>query len=198
MKETMQEYREALAAVWGNDQGMIDYCVNQAAFLGSIRGLLFAIEKRKVDKHFCFGYSDCGQGQDYLTAMRSADYARHNADYFKRENLKYYTDWIAKLETADAIGLCETYGKMSPIRGLRAFRWWEVLEAVGGEATLEGLKGADITINGIKVYILTDSERQTVREAYEQAMKAQERKLDSYLKRYGLSKIKVWTYWIDE
>lgn len=178
--KNMTAYREALQAIYGKYQDMIDYCMKQAEIVVSIRGMLFPIEKRKVEKRFCFGYSDCGQGPEYLDAIRSADNARNNADYFKGQNLNYYKSWIEKLDSTDAIALCESYGKHSPIRSLTAFDWWEALSCRRD------------------VYFLTDAERQTVREAFEQAMKAQEKKLDAYLKRYGTSKVKAWTYWLDD
>lgn len=196
--KNMTAYREALQAIYGNDQGMIDYCMKETEIVVSVRGMLFPIEKRKVEKHFCFGYSDCGQGQDYMAAIREADKARNDSTYFKAQNLKYYASWIENLDSTDAIALCESYGKHSPIRSLRAFAWWEALESVGGEARLEDLKGAMVTSCRREVYFLTDAERQTVKEAFEQAMKAQEKKLDAYLKRYGTSKIKAWTYWLDD
>ena len=193
-----QEYREALQAIYGNDQGMIDWCVNDAELIVKVQDYLLPIEKRKVEKRFCFGYSDCGQGEDYETAQKRASLARHSEAYFKQENLKYYRDKLAKIDGFNALALTTTYGKDSPIRSLTAYPWWQVLEAVGGQAYMDALKGAVVEINGQKAYILTDEDRQTVREAYEQAMKAQEKRCDSYLKRYGLSKIHAWTYWIDD
>lgn len=205
--QNRQEYREALQAIYGNgqgiaiygnNQGMIDYCMKKAELIVNIRGFLFPIEKRKVEKRFCFGYSDCGQGQDYLTAIREADKARNESGYFKAENLRYYTDWIENIKSGNPIALCERYSKLSPVRFLRCLRWVDVLDAVGGSARLEDLKGTMVQIDGMEVYILTDEEKEIVREAFEQAMKAHEKKLDSYLKRYGTSKIRAWTYWLDD
>lgn len=196
--KNMMAYREALQAIYGKDQEMIDYCMKQAETVVSVRGMLFPIEKRKVEKHFCFGYSDCGQGQDYLTAVMEADKARNDSGYFKTQNLKWYREWLDDINSFNALALATTYSKSSPIRSLTAFDWWEVLDAVGGEARMEDLKGTLVKINGREAYILTDADREIIREAYNQAMKAQEKKLDTYLKRYGTSKIKAWTYWLDD
>ena len=196
--QNKQEYREALRAIYGNDQGMVDWCVNDAEIICKVGEYLLPIEKRKIEKRFCFGYSDCGQGEDYQTATKRADLARHSEAYFKQENLKHYKSWLGKIDSFNAIALTTTYGKDSPIRSLTAYPWWQVLEAVGGEAYMEALKGAVVEINGQKAYILTDADRQIIREAYEQAMKAQEKRCDSYLKRYGLSKILAWTFWLDD
>lgn len=193
-----QAYREAVQAIFGKDQGMTEYLMREAELIVNIRGFLFPIEKRKVEKRFCFGYSDCGQGEDYLTAIRMADKARNGSGYFKAENLKYYTDWIENIKSGNPITLCETYSKLSPVRFLRCLRWMDVLDAVGGSARLEDLKGTMVEIDEREVYILTDEEKEIVREAFEQAMKAHEKKLDAYLKRYGTSKIRAWTYWLDE
>ena len=196
--QNKQEYREALQAIYGKDQSMIDWCVNDAELIVKVGEYLFPIDKRKVEKRFCFGYSDCGQGEDYQTATKRADLARHSEAYFKQENLKHYKSWLGRIDGFNALALTTCYGKDSVIRSLTAYPWWEVLEAVGGQAYMEALKGTVVEINGQKAYILTDANRQIIREAYEQAMKAQEKRCDSYLKRYGLSKIHSWTYWIDD
>lgn len=195
--DTKQAYTDALRAIWPNDEDMVNYCSREADKIVSVAGRLLPIEKRKVEKRFCFGYSDCGQGPDYLSAIKSADNARNNADYFKRQNLKWYREYLDDIDSYNALALCPSYGR-GPISCLTAYDWWEVLEAIGGEARLESLKGTTVRVNGREAYILTDADREIIREAYQQAMKAQEKKLDSYLKRYGLSKIQAWTYWLDD
>ena len=196
--ENKEAYREALREIYGKDQGMIDWCVKEADTVVSVAGYLLPIEKRKVEKRFCFGYSDCGQGEDYMTALRRADRARNSEAYFKAENLKWYRSWLEQIDGFNALALTITYGKSSIIRSLRAFDWWEALDAMGGEARMEALKGTLIKINGQEAYILTDADREIIREAYNQAMKRHEKKLDSYLKRYGTGKIQAWTYWLDD
>ena len=193
-----EAYREALQAIYADDQGMVEWCMKQAEIIVKVGQYLLPIEKRKVDKHFCFGYSDCGQGQDYLTALKGADNARNNPDYFKGQNLKYYREWLDDIDHFNALALTTSYGKESAIRCLTPYDWLEVLDAVGGEARMEDLKGTLVKVNGREAYILTDDDRQIIRDAYIQAMKAQEKRLDAYLKRYGTSKIKAWTYWLDD
>ena len=36
-----------------------------------------------------------------------------------------------------------------------------------------------------------------VKSAYESAMQRQDKKVRAYLKRYGLTKIRAWSYWRD-
>lgn len=196
--QNKQEYRDALESLWGDDKGMIDYCMKQAEIIVKVGQYLLPIEKRKIDKHFCFGYSDCGQGQDYFEALKGADNARNNPDYFKGQNLKYYRKLLDDIDHFNALALTTSCEKDSSIRCLTPFAWWEVLDAVGGEARMDDLKGTLVKVNGQEAYILTDEDRQIIRDAYIQAMKAQEKRLDSYLKRYGISKISVWTYWLDD
>lgn len=192
-------YRDALEALWGDGKGMVDYCMKQAYTIANVNGRLLPIEKQHIETRFCFGYSDCGQGEDYLTAIRRADNARNNAEYFKWANLKDYTRHIEALANSpDALALCNDCDKESPICALHAFRRREVLDAVGGSAKLEDLKGAIVKVKGRDAYILTDEDRATIRDAYEQAAKAHEKRVDAYLKRYGTSKVKAWTYWMDD
>ena len=45
------------------------------------------------------------------------------------------------------------------------------------------------------IRLMTEEERQTVLSAYKQIREDFEKRLNTYLKRYGLSKIDTWTYW---
>ena len=45
---------------------------------------------------------------------------------------------------------------------------------------------------------LTTEEIDIVIEAYKKARAAFEKRLNTYLKRYGMSKVETWTYWRDE
>ena len=113
--------------------------------------------------------------------------------------MKAYVNAIERIKKAEAVTLAETYEKPTIIRDVALFKWWEVLQAINTPcAFLNDIKGTEITINGRKAYILTDEERAELIREYKKAMQAHEKRVNAYLKRYGISKIKVWTYWIDE
>ena len=199
MTHEKELYTAALADVYGNDQGMIDYCLRQAEVVAQINGYLLPIEKKAIEKRFCFGYSSCGQGPSFDMACAHAQEMRESAECFKAENLKDYRNAIKALESADAIALYTTYYKDTPIRRMQPMRWQDVLQAMHTFcAFLDDIKGTEVKENGVSMYILTDAERYELKKAYESAMKAHEKRIDAYLKRYGLTKIRVWTYWLDD
>ena len=49
----------------------------------------------------------------------------------------------------------------------------------------------------MKIYALPE-DREKLREAYRTERGEFAARLDAYLKRYGLSKVETWTYWLEE
>ena len=88
----------------------------------------------------------------------------------------------------------------SKIHYIRFERITKILDDLGGSANIEKLKlGQTISeIGSGRAYrIITDEEAKIILDAYKQAAVAHRKKVDSYLKRYGLSKVHSWTYWRD-
>ena len=55
-----------------------------------------------------------------------------------------------------------------------------------------------IWLKGEKYHEISDADRKLIIAMYEQEKEKMSERLDAYLKRYGLSKLHVWTYWMDE
>ena len=113
-----------------------------------------------------------------------ADHARKSVDYFMSQNLKGLDEMIDSLE-----------GKGSP-------RWeWRVAIPYSGQPKDSQLKSiwcVDCYENRGKEFPLLEGENLArVIEGYK-ALKADfVKRLERYLKRYGLSKVVSWSYWQD-
>lgn len=114
------------------------------------------------------------------------------------QNMKTYTDAIKNLDANGFRYMAVLSGNTTTLRGLVWKRVTDVLEAVGGSAFLEDLKGRELDFNGYKGYVCTDEDVALLRAGFERAAKSHERKCRAYLKRYGLSKLHTWTYWMDD
>lgn len=180
--------RAEYSKVWGRDERMIDYCcgkIGRALWLDD--GTAFIFDKPSIETNFCFGED----GYDYDDAQNMAAHARSSEDYFRAKNLEQYDEVIAALEgngtgfhyNAQPYIQPESYCNTGSI-GLCKLRW---------------LRTTDF-------FRLTEQEKESIRIPYEQeldaiteAYKAErtafEKRLNAYLKRYGLSKVKAWTYW---
>lgn len=168
-------------------------------------GIVFTISKPEIEKDFCFGYSSCGQGPEHSEAIKAADKARESEEYFLRENMRYFTDTIAELDARNEFFPIEfriylpvfqvtkmqnimTFHVMPPHEINRlGLTWYNH----AGERQHSDWSNTDY-------YIPTDEEIAIIRACYEEAGRQHEKRVRAYLKRYGLSKLHVWTYWLDD
>ena len=179
---------------------MLDYCINQLANVAILpNGDIISIDKQSIETSFCFGES----GYDFDDAQKMAEYAQTSTEYFKNENMKYFNEWVKDLQevkdnTSNYFILIRDmhYTGQTPDCKLRCLEWvkkWEVLDCLGGEGYLSDMPGKHI--DKLKGRIATPEEIEIILTAYKQARDAHEKKVDAYIKRYGLSKVHSWTYW---
>lgn len=186
-KDLKKRYAEILAAdVWRNDQKMVDYCVKKAGYIVELEnGDIVAIEKPSIQKNFCFGYSDSRyDNEDYERAQNMADHARSNVDYFIEKNME------------------EINGEISLLEGEGSPRWvYRIAVPYSGQprdSKLKDLWRLDMwDERSEKLPPLEGENLQRVIEGYKAVRADFEKRLQSYLKRYGLSKVRSWSYWQD-
>ncbi len=204
MKANKETLRSEYAKVWPRDSKMVDYCAGKVAAVAVLNdGLVYTVDKQRIEKDFCFGES----GYDYDDAQKAAAHARKSESYFKTENMKRYREWISELmdvlngesDYMLAINPRAYYTQSDDCKlcNVELVKLWEVLEACGGSACRWDLFDRVLTIRGSERRIATPKEVEAILEAYKDAATQHEKKVDSYLKRYGTSKVHSWTYWRD-
>lgn len=190
-KELKQQYAEILAAdVWHKDQKMIDYCVKKAALIVELtNGDIVAIEKPEIKKNFCFGYSlSRYDTDDFDRANEMAEHASKSTKYFLGENLKDIDNMIERLE-----GKCSDYY-------CRSRQFYLVIGYTGQP---EDSKFKQLTYRNkfdeesAGMTVLEGENLRRVIEGYKEVRAAFVKRLNTYLKRYGLSKVNTWSYWRD-
>jgi len=189
------EYSKA----WKSEH-MIDYCMKELANVAILPdGGIISIDKQSIEKRFCFGES----GYDIDDAIKAAEHARTSEKYFKDENMKSFNEYVKDLEEALEeepkyyLIIKDTHyiGQTSDcrLRGLEWIKTWEALDALGGSAYLSELPGK--YLEKFHGRIATPEEIKIILEAYKQARDAHEKRVDTYLKKYGLKNVHSWTYW---
>lgn len=193
-KELKEKYMNIIKAeVWQNDERMQEYSRKECEYVVELsNGNIIDIEKPRIEKNFCFGmgmYATYTQ-EEFEAAEELADNARKNVDYFISENMKQITDKIYYLKEAlenkrevytflhysgqpenselvayNCVRICDN-PEYAP------FRWYN-LQAV------KKLSSEDI---------------QAIIDGLEEIAKKFMKRLNTYLKRYGLEKLNVWTY----
>lgn len=179
LKET---YRTELKKYW--DAHMVDYLMKNFSYLIEFEnGEIMEIDKPSIDKDFCFGYGYCGVSteEDYQGAAAMARTARTSTDYFIAKNMESLNRWIEDLQD-DSYDIYTRahYISQSPDCHLVA---------------LDFLKPWDKVPEGHRK--LTKEEIQMIIAGYAEVKKTFTKRLNTYLKRYGLTKVHSWTYLSD-
>ena len=184
-KALKEKYMDIIAnEVWKKSPKMIDYAKKTLAYIVELdNGDIYEIEKPRIETRFCFGagYNGISTNEDWENASSMAEHARTSREYFIEENLKDINDTIASLkDTRWDISKRVKYIGCSADCKLKAIEYHHAWETEGS-----------------KLDLISERERKALIAGYEEVKKAFIKRLNTYLKRYGLSKAHSWTYLSD-
>lgn len=176
------------AKVWGKDTGMHEFCMkNTSAVVILSQGEVFAVDRPHIETSFCFGHGFCGitTEEDEERANRMADKAERDQDYFFEENMRrtgfdYQIDELSR-EGNEVLIRHAYIDHSNRIVSFTAGAPWNV-EQYKDDAFIR---------------VATDKDRKAIIRALEEAKDEFAKRLMTYLKRYGLSKVRSWTYLSD-
>lgn len=201
-KQDKEQLKTEFLKAWS--EKMAEWCVNNTAEFAVLPdGGIVTIDKQKIKTRFCFGES----GYDFEEAAKNAHTARTSAEYFIKENMKHFTNWIDELIEAKNLNSnymlfihSTEYYSQTPdckLRGISLERCTDIIDAFGGSCFLSSVGGKAIEVRGCKGHIATSEEYNAIISAFKRAAEAHEKKIATYLKRFGLSNVDAWTYWRD-
>lgn len=176
------EYRK----VWHGNAKMVDHCVRSASCMIELRGLIVDFDKPSIETRFCFGE----HGYDYDEVMDACDAASRSEKYFMARNLEG-TDAYRAIGMLD--GDAERFWRKAyPI--LKPHRYC-------GQDEDCRIAYIEWTTDASEAHgnpmALTENEKAELRQMMVEEQEKFEKRLRTYLKRYGLSKCQYWTYWAD-
>lgn len=182
-KTLLAEYEKNIRKVWSSEK-MVDYCLKKVGTLVELDGGDIAeIEKPHIETSFCFGYGYCGVSteEDRNRASRCANVARTQIEYFIEENLKPLKSWLETLKDQS-----ERIYKFPKYMGL------DENDALKEFSVIPYYRQPSDNMKEI-----SENERKALISGYEEVIKAFTKRLNTYAKKYGTSKLKVWTYLSD-
>ena len=190
-KELRAVYMDEIKKCWSSPK-MIDYFNKDGGYIVELaNGDIVSIDKPSIETSFCFGYGYCGVStqEDSDNAYDAMHYADTHEDYFIHENMKSIEGYIETLKDDRMIAYKHLHytgqehgAKLKSISFERAYNLPD-----------DGTMPSDY--NGCHdCEILTAAERAALLAGYEEVKKAFKKRLDTYLKKYGLSKLHTWTY----
>lgn len=186
-KKLKEEYFTMLFAESWQDKKMQDYFRKKIARVIKLENDNFiAIEKENIQTSFCFGYSlSRYDSKDYDNANDMVNYAYTNEQYFINENLQIFDRKLEDLKNYNLF-LIRNYNnapKDSKCKALVFKSDWQVMNF--SEQDKDELTP------------VSEQDKQKIIKAYEIERDNFEKRVKTYLKKYGLSKIRAWSYWQD-
>lgn len=174
---------EELSIVWGKDSKMYRFCKNEISNIFMFEDDTFiTFPKRKINTRFCFGYYDSSENNDsYDNANKMVNIAKTKQDYFISENLEEINKTIEDYKKNDIYIIGEKY--------------------TGGKKEVYLLTEKNMFYHFDKkenYKKLTEKEKEEIIKILEIEKEKHIKKINSYLKRYGLSKVVSWSFWADE
>lgn len=173
-EELKQEYEKVWTRKNGIDEKMVDYCMDKIAlFLKTEDGYFYILEKEKLNTKF---FISEGSNRSMEEALNICKEIKTTEDFFIEENLSKINYLINTINNnKNNLFFAERF---------------------------KNSKIVSITTNKYNVFnkenrkLTTDEEAEAL-NLCEKFKELQMKKINSYLKRFGLSKIQANTYWID-
>lgn len=182
--------------VWVNDSHMQAFAKKQLAYVVELPdGSIIDFDKPSIQKDFCFGAGmyACATDEEIAEAENLVDIAKRSESYFRKQNMKDLNGQIEELKGA-LNGEYEVYTSLhyygqEPGSRLKHYSICRISQnpeydpgrwSNSRDLKKCGKEEIEIIISGI-----------------EEVKKAFSKRLDSYLKRYGTSKVHAWSYICD-
>lgn len=193
-KDLKEKYMQIIREeVWKGSSSMQKYAEKNAAYIVPLaNGDITDIDKPRIETSFCFGYGQNGVSteEDYRAAADTMKYADTHKEYFMKENLKGIDEMITDLSDPNTkvykhLHYCGQESG-SKLKGITLAGW-------AHSAEYEPWRYSNLK----DFEEVSQEERNALITGYQEVRKAFEKRLHTYLKRYGLSKLKTWTYLVD-
>jgi hypothetical protein len=194
-KELKPVLEKELRKVWGNDERMTSYCMKEAAYIIELSdGSILTIDKPRIKKDFCFGYGMYLQctDEDFRRADGMREKAEKDVNYFMEKNLEEINGKIQALkQDRKNVYTSLHYIGQEPGDLLKSYlvtREWETPNNEFDNRVFWNLK---------EIKQLDNEDIELIITGLEEVKKSFIKRLNTYLKKYGLSKINAWTYLVD-
>lgn len=207
LNQTQKTYVDAVMNYYqGERTTMVDYYAkNETAY--QIGNYIIAMDKSSITTDFCFGYGYCGvsDSEDEKRASDMVNVANTRQDYFLSKNLENYDREIKTIkliiarltDKLDYNKISYDEQRLSQERYFFTNSWLEKVNS--------NIKDIDISNMYDDNYKHLQETKQEFTlddyKVYEQVLETEKAKfvkrLNTYLKRYGLSKVNSWSYLVD-
>ena len=185
--DLLEEYRQIL--IDHKDDKWVDWYLKNYPYVIKIDGKIVNYGKPTIRTKFCFGYGQNGRFTDDEEDIASSNMKKADTDtsYFLNENLKELNSKIERLKKyLDDDYKEQNFYIMKNYNGIYRLEFVDMFNRNYGNVFKEN-----------KYMQLNKEQKQEMIDFLESIKADFEKRLNTYLKRYGLSKLKTWTYLVD-
>lgn len=196
-KELKEKYMKVICSeVWKKDEKMQEFARKECAYVVELsNGNIISIDKPAIQKDFCFGmgeYGRCTQ-EEFEEAQDLAKRANEDVSYFINKNMEQITDEIEALkECLENRKECYTMTHyiMQPEKSI--LKDYSVVRICDNPEYAPSRWSSCVDLKK-----LDKNDIQIIIDGLEEVGKKFMKRLNTYLKKYGLGKLHVWTYYRD-
>lgn len=182
LSNSVEAFKVAVAAIYGEGSSMFKYMLKEHTPYAMPEGFIWCCDIPTIKKDFCFGYRTDYSGHECSDAERTRSAAARSTEFFMNENLRGLRDTLNILKGSDKLFWRHQYNNTCPMCDY---------------VTEEYIRRFPFDIEGIDREMSAE-ERDILVKAVENEIEKFTKRLNTYLKRYGLSKLHTWTFWLDE
>ena len=150
-------------------------------------GAFYKVDRQEIKKRFCFGYGYCGVSdtEEERRAAKSVQLMRESEKTFIEENLKFINgriEFVTENLNKNFYGLFNYTDKRIDLQNEENYYYFVINRKI--------YKDSDFIL-------LTEQDKRLILEGLELEKASFIKRLNTYLKRYGLSKVRTWSYLVD-
>jgi hypothetical protein len=187
---TQDELKAEFAKVWKKDTKMIDYSLkSHSVGIKLSNGKFITFDKPYIDTEFWIGESDCGQGLSHDEAQNVVSNIKSNFEkYFLDKNMSSINNLLKKAND-------ETYNFYTVRQYDEIDNNFVCFYLLNSECGYEYNRLRKFGKDFQKV--TNEDDIALIKWAIQLQATRFEKRLHTYLKRYGTSKLRCSTYWVD-
>lgn len=172
----MKDLRYFVETVYKNEEDIKYFEKTTSEYVVLDNDCCLLLEKQHIKKNFCFGY------YYDVSEVEGCEELAQNVEYFLEKNRR------------------NLYKKSEKYVALNSYESGKILRYVPLEEYQDAEREGQLFWygNNLEPYFLNDSENERLNNAIDKANAKFEKRLQTYLKKYGLSKVNTWTYWANE
>lgn len=189
-----EEYKQRVLKAENGDQHWLDYYMKDTSNLMMTDcGIILTFGKKSIKVDFC--WHDEGPDYEHYKQVHSTEENLRN--YFLRENLRQYDEKIEELTSRKDRWGNPVIGVIYESRtwGNGAWKHWGIADSIRLMSDYDFK--CEQNDNRVSVRQLTENDMQKALAILKDERAKFEKRLNTYLKRYGTSKLHTWTYWAD-